>query len=157
MRKAKSPKRKESRRDSGNSIIEFGIFAPWLILLFVGALDWGFFAYSLIATEAAARIGALYTSTSSATVTDSSTACTYALNQLRDMSNVGSSLTTCASGTSVTSAVPVGISATSVTGPDGNPAAQLSVTYLTPVFMPLPGLLPSQVTITRRFQMRVRS
>ena len=157
MRKAMSPKGKQSRRDRGNSIIEFGMFVPWLILLFVGALDWGFFAYSLIATEAAARIGALYTSTSSTTVTDSSTACTYALNQLRDMSNVGSSLTTCASGTSVTAALPVGISAISVTGPDGNPAAQLSVTYLTPVFMPLPGLLPGQVTITRTFQMRVRS
>jgi Flp pilus assembly protein TadG len=145
------------RRESGNSIIEFGLFVPWLILLFVGALDWGFFAYSLIATEAAARIGALYTSTSSTTVTDSTTACTYALDQLRDMSNVGASLTTCASGSSVTSSAPVGISATSITGPDGNPAAQLSVTYLTPVFMPLPGLLPSHVTITRTFQMRVRS
>ena len=157
MRKASLPKSKQSRRDRGNSIIEFGFFVPWLIFLFVGALDWGFFAYSLIATEAAARIGALYTSTSSTTVTDSSTACTYALNQLRDMSNVGSSLSTCASGTSVTSAEPVGISATSITGPDGNPAAQLSVTYLTPVFMPIPGLLPGQVKITRVFQMRVGS
>jgi Flp pilus assembly protein TadG len=144
------------RRDRGNSVVEFAFFLPWLVFVFVGAMDWGFFAYSLISTEAAARIGALYTSTSSTTVTDSATACTYALGQLSKMSNVGT-ISTCASGTSVTSSAPVGISATSVTGPDGNAAAQLSVTYLTPAFIPIPGLLPSKVTITRTFQMRVRS
>jgi len=142
-------------RKRGNSIIEFAFFVPWLVFVFVGAMDWGFFAYSLIATEAAARIGALYTSTSSATVTDATTACTYAIDQLSKMPNVGG-ITTCASGTAVTSSAPVGVSATSITGPDGNPAAQLSVTYLTPAFIPVPGLLPSKVTITRTFQMRVR-
>jgi Flp pilus assembly protein TadG len=145
-----------SRRERGNSIIEFAVFMPWLIFLFVGAMDWGLFGYSLIATEAAARIGALYTSTSSATVSDAATACTYALDQLRKMPNVGDTMTTCASGTSVTSAAPVGVSTASVTGPDGNSAAQLSVTYLTPAFIPIPGLLPGQVTITRTFQMKVR-
>lgn len=146
-----------SRRDRGNSVIEFAMFAPWLIFLFIGAMDWGFYAYSLIATEAAARVGALYTSTNSSTVSDAATACTYALDQLRKMPNVGDGITTCASGTSVTPAAPIAVSATPVTGPDGGSAAQLSVTYVTPTFIPIPGLLPRQVTITRTFQMKVGS
>lgn len=134
---------------------------PWLIFLFIGAMDWGFYAYSLIATEAAARVGALYTSSSSTTATDATTACTYALDQLRRMPNVGSTMSSCASGAAVTSGAPVGVSATSVTGPDGNTAAQVSVTYLTPVFIPMiwgsSTVLPKQVTITRTIQMRLRS
>ena len=152
MRKTKSP-----RGRHGNSIVEFSMFAPWLIFLFVGALDWGFYAYALIGTEAAARIGALYTSSASSTVLDSATSCIYALDQLRKMPNVGDTITACASGSSVSSSAPVGISATSITGPDGAAAAQLSVTYLTPTFVPIPGLLPGQIKITRTFQMKVRS
>jgi hypothetical protein len=133
---------------------------PWLIFLFVGAMDWGFYAYSLIATQAAARIGCLYTSSSSATATDTTSACTYALDQLRRMPNVGVGMNSCASGTSVSSSTPVGVSATSVTGQDGNPAAEVSVTYLTPVFVPMiwgsSTLLPKQITITRTVQMRLR-
>jgi Flp pilus assembly protein TadG len=145
------------RGQRGNGIIEFSLMAPWLIFLFIGALDWGFYAYSLIATEAAARVGALYASTSSTTATDSTTVCTYALQQLLKMPNVGSSVTTCASGSSVTSSQPVGVSATAVTGPDSNNAAQVSVTYQTPIFMPLLGTLPKQLTITRTIVMRLRS
>lgn len=144
------------RRERGNSIIEFSLLAPWLIFLFVGAMDWGFYAYALIATEAAARVGCLYTSSSSATVSDATTACTYALAQLSKMPNVGSSVTTCG-------ASPVVVSATSVTGPDGNSAAQVTVTYTTPVFVPMimgdthTITVPKQVTITRTIQMRMRS
>src|ERR1035438_7159003 len=87
------------RQERGNSIIEFSLMTPWLIFLFIGSMDWGFYAYSLIATEAAARVGCMYASTSSAVLTaqvaNSSTVCTYALEQLRKMSNVGSSVTTC--------------------------------------------------------------
>ena len=133
---------------------------PWLIFLFIGAMDWGFYAYALIATEAAARVACLYTSTSASTATDSSTACTYALEQLRRMPNVGTSMSTCGTGTTVTSSAPVAVSATSVTGgssADGNNAAQVQVTYLTPVYIPMLAQLPKQLTITRTIQMRLRS
>ena len=52
-------------RERGNSIIEFSLMTPWLIFMFIGAMDWGFYAYALIATEAAARVGCMYASTSS--------------------------------------------------------------------------------------------
>lgn len=145
----------KNQRERGNSIVEFSLLMPWLIFLFIGAMDWGFYADALIATEAAARVACSYTSSSSAAVTDSTTACTYALGQLAKMPNVGSSMSTCASGASVSASAPVGISATSITGPDGNAAAQISVTYLTPVFIPMMGELPVQVTITRTIKMRV--
>jgi Flp pilus assembly protein TadG len=148
-------KQMKHRRERGNSIVEFSLLMPWLIFLFIGAMDWGFYADALISTESAARVACEFTSSSSATVTNSTTACTYALGQLAKMPNVGTAMSTCASGTAVSSASPVGISTTSVTGPDGNAAAQVSVTYLTPVFLPMMGNLPSQVTITRTVQMRV--
>lgn len=145
------------RRERGNSIIEFSLMAPWLIFMFIGAMDWGFYAYALIATEAASRVGCLYASTSSSTVTDTTSVCTYALDQLRRMPNVGTSTTTC-SGSS-----PVRVSVSAVTGAasaDTQSAAQVSVTYVTPLFVPvmMKGgvVVPGQVTITRSVQMRMR-
>jgi len=147
----------KNRRERGNSIIEFSLMTPWLILLFIGAMDWGFYAYALIATEAAARVACLYTSSSAATVADASGACKYAIGQLNGMPNVGTAgVTTCGG-------APVTLTATSVTGgasADGNQASQVSVTYVTPVFVPMiwsgSTMLPKQVTITRTIQMRVR-
>ena len=151
------------QRERGSSLIEFSLLTPWLIFLFVGALDWGFYAYSLIATEAAARVACLYASTSSTALADvnSSTGqCHLAIAQLTKMANVGTLAPPCASGTAVSATTPVGISSSSVTGPDGGSAAQVSVTYLTPVFIPMvlgnSTVLPKQVTITRTIQMRMR-
>src|SRR5690349_1333465 len=109
-----SKKQANRRKERGNSIIEFAFFTPWLVLLFAGALDWGFFAYSLIASQAAARVGALYSSSSTTAATDTTTVCQYALEQLRGMPNVAG-LSTCASGSNVSSSKPVGVSATSIT------------------------------------------
>jgi TadE-like protein len=33
---------------------------PWVLFLFVGAYDWGFYAHALISTENAARTAALW-------------------------------------------------------------------------------------------------
>lgn len=146
------------RNQRGNSLIEFSLMTPWLIFLFIGAMDWGFYAYALIATEAAARVGCLYASTSPTTVADTARICMYALEQLRKTNNVGSSMAGCAIGTAVSSTSPVGISVSSITGPDSQSAAQVSVTYLTPVFIPMgSGGLPKQLTITRTIQMRMRT
>lgn len=136
-------------RERGNSIVEFSLLMPWLIFLFIGAMDWGFYANALIATEAAARVACSYTSSSSSTAGDSTGACTYALGQLQKMSNVGTGVTTCSSS-------PVVVSASSLSsGPDGNAASSVTVTYTTPIFLPMMGELPKQVTITRTVKMRV--
>jgi len=133
----------------GNNLIEFSFLLPWYVFLFVGALDSGFYGYSLIAVQNAARIGAMYTSSNSANVADSTTACGYAIDQLASLPNVGSSVTTC-------SGTPVTVTATSVTGPDSQAATSVSVSYTTPQLIPIPGLLPGKVTISRAVEMAVR-
>jgi Flp pilus assembly protein TadG len=139
----------------GNAIIEFSLLMPWLIFLFVGALDWGFYMYSLISTQAASRVGAVYASSSPGAMADKAGICLYALEQLRRMPNVGSGASSCVTGSGVSSSAPVGSSVTSVTGVDGKPAVQVSVTYQTPLYIPLMTYLRSQVVITRTMQMRM--
>ena len=143
-------KRACSRDRRGSNIVEFALLMPWYFFLFVGALDFGFYSFGLIAAQNAARIGAMYCSGSSTTAIDSATACSYALDQFRTMPNVGSSLTTCA-------ASPVVVGASLVTGADGAQAASVTVTYTTPQLIPIPGLLPGQLTISRTVQMKLRS
>jgi Flp pilus assembly protein TadG len=145
----------KSRR--GSNIIEFSFFVPWFIFLFVGTLDCGFYIYSLISVETAAEQGALYCSTNSATAVDTATACSYALDTLRKLPNVGNGITTCGSG-SVSSSAPVAVTASSVSsGADGNSAASVQVMYLTPQLIPIPCLMAGQLTINRTVQFRIRS
>lgn len=141
----------------GSSAIEFSLLLPWYVFLFVGAFDYGFFAYSLIATQTAASVGATYCSTSASTSADVSNACGYVIDQLRNMPNVGTAVTACGTGTTVTSSAPIAVTASSITGPDGNAAASVTVVYLTPQLIPIPGLLPGQLTITRTIKMRIRT
>ena len=145
------------RNRRGSNIIEFSLLMPWYVFLFVGTFNYGFFAYSLIAAQSAAREAAVYCAANSSTAADSTTACGYVLDQLRNLPNVGSGLTTCGT-SSVTAAAPVAVTATSVsTGADGNPATSVTVTYLTPQFVPIPGIFPGQLTITQTVQIRIRS
>lgn len=123
---------------------------PWLLFFVVFAYDMGMYSYALICTEGAARAAAMYTSTSAATATDSTTACRYALDQMRDLPNVPSSITTCTSS-------PVTVSATEVTGPDGSNAAQVTVTYVPPALASIPGSLTGNYTLVRTVQIRLQS
>ncbi len=138
------------KRRRGSSALEMALLLPWYAFLFVGAFDWGFYSHALISTQAAARSAALYTSTSSATAADQTTACIYARSELRVSSNV-STTTTCTS-------APLIVSATSeATGADGYPASQVTVTYQTLSLIPIPGLLNKQFWISYTAQFRLRS
>jgi Flp pilus assembly protein TadG len=156
---------RRDRARRGNALIEFSFLVPWYIFLFVGAFDYGFFSYSLIATQNAAREGALYCSSfnSSSPCADSSNSvhCEYALDQLRMLPNVGSGLTTCGTGSTVTTSAPLAVSSatlTAGTSPDGtaNSATAVTVVYMTPQLIPIPGLLPGKLTINRTVKMRFR-
>jgi Flp pilus assembly protein TadG len=138
-------------------VIEVALMAPWIFFLFVGVFDFGFYAYALISVENAARVAAMYTSSATAAADDSSTACQYALEELRALPNVRS-LPTCgavAAGTPVTNG-PMVVRAQAVTGADGESASTVSVTYQTVPMIPIPGLVAGQLTVTRTVQMRVR-
>jgi Flp pilus assembly protein TadG len=130
-------------------MMEMALLMPWVFLLFIGVVDWGFYAYSLISMQAAIRSAVLYTSSSTSNASDSSGACTLVLSELRDLPNIGPGVTTCTSNPTVT--------ATAVTGPDLQPASQVTVTYQSISLIPIPGLLTKQFTITRSSKMRVRT
>jgi Flp pilus assembly protein TadG len=137
-----------SGRERGHAMLEAALLLPWILFLFVGAFDLGFYNYALISTQNAARVAAWYTSQTTTTSTDATTACTYALAELSSMPNVGTTVTSCA-------AAPVVVTATQVTGVDGAEASQVSVSYTSPQMIPIPGALPGQYTFDRIVQMRL--
>lgn len=137
-----------NRREHGSSVIEFSLLAPWILFLLVGTFDLGFFCYSLISVENAARVAAEYTSKSPSVSSAQATACTLVLNELKMLPNLGG-VTNC-------NASPVVVTAAAVTGTDGSPATSVSVTYTGSRLIPIPGLLAGTLNFTRTVQMRVR-
>jgi Flp pilus assembly protein TadG len=135
------------RRDQGHAVVEVSLLAPWILFLFVGAVDVGFYSYALICTQNAARVAATYTSSNSSLAGDSVGACQSALAEMSTMANVRS-LTSCGS-------YPLIVTATSEPGVDGSAASTVSVTYRTDQMIPIPGLLSGRLTVTRKAQMRV--
>lgn len=141
---------KRLSRRRGSTVIEVVLLAPWIFFLFIGALDWGFYASALISVQAAARSAALYTSGGTSTAADTYGACAIVMDEIRKLPNIGSSAT-CPSTTN-----PI-ITAESKTGPDGVAASKVTVQYQTITLIPIPGLLARQFTITRAVTMRVKT
>ena len=121
--------------------------APWIFFLFMGTLDFGFYAYAIIAVQNAARVAVLETSQNSTTAADSTLACQYALTELNRLPNA-SSLNTCGG-------LPVTVTATALVDTDGANASQVAVTYQSINMIPIPGL-SGRLTLTRTAQMRLK-
>ena len=143
--------RKAVRRGGqrGNAIIEATFLAPWMLFLFVGVLDLGFYTYAAIATENAARVAAQYSAAGTATAGDSAGACTYALQEALSLPGITSGMN-CQS-------LPFIVTVTPVAGPDGTAASSASVTYQTIPMIPIPGLLTGRLTLTRTAEMKVKN
>jgi Flp pilus assembly protein TadG len=129
-------------------MIELTLLVPWCLFLFVFVIDMGFYEYSLISVENATRIAAEYTSQSSSVAADSSGACTRVLAELSGLPNIGSTVTTCAS-------APLIVTASSVTGTDGNPATSVTIAYQGLSMIPIPGLMQGRLYFNRNAQMRI--
>ncbi|MBZ5582502.1 MAG: pilus assembly protein [Acidobacteriia bacterium] len=137
--------RREARR-RGHAALELALLSPWIFFLFAGTLDMGFYAYALISTQNAARVAVEYTSKAPGTSADSDGACRYALAELSGMGNLRG-VTTCG-------ATPLIVTAQKITADfDGVTASAVTVTYRTPMLIPIPGL-PGQLTVKRTVQMR---
>jgi Flp pilus assembly protein TadG len=137
------------RNEKGSALIELSLLAPWILFLFVGIVDMGFYSYALISVENAARVAAEYTSQTSSAAADKATACTMVRAELASLPNVAN-LSNC-------DATPLIVTADSVTGPDNSTATSVSVTYQGVGLIPIPGLLIGRLNVTRNVQMRVRS
>jgi hypothetical protein len=136
-------------RIKGHAILEAALLVPWLIFLFIGAFDVGFYSYALICAENAVRVAAEYTATSNFTADDSDTACTLALKEFASVPNLN--------GVKSCGSLPLIVRATTVTEADGSQASAVSVQYQSSQLIPIPGLVSGRLTVTRVAQMRIRS
>lgn len=137
-------KRCRKPRESGASLIEFSLLLPWVIFLFVGAYDWGFYAHALISTEDAARVAALYGANNGGGGT--TTACNLVLQEMSISVNVTGLTAPCPGPISDSSPVAVSLSCTTL---DSVNAVQAGVTYRTMQLIPIPGLLAGKVNLYR--------
>jgi Flp pilus assembly protein TadG len=168
------------RRESGSSIVEVALLAPWIFFLFVGIFDLGFYAYAVICTENAARAAALQTA-SSVGAQSNATACAAAWDELKGLPNVAllskscnalpvivTQKTLCVQKTVQPSSLscdtqdvsgqanPVCADCNGSTDPNGRAASsQVAVQYQSIPLVPIPGILTGQITITRIAEMRI--
>jgi len=151
-----------NRRRSGNSIIEMTFMLPWLLFLFVGVFDVGFYCYALIATQNAARAAAVHNSISkTAAIDPDGSGCQIVVSELSTAA-YGRALAGCntqtlqvesdycpgaqGSNPSSSSSTQQYPCPTSIGNTD---AVQVVVTYQSALLIPIPGLLRGQLPITR--------
>lgn len=135
--------------ERGTEILEAAFVLPLLVLILIGAFDLGFYMYAFISVENAARVAALDTSSSSATADNVALACKDVTVELARVPNYSTFPSGC-------NGAPLLVTAQKVTGPDGNWASIVTVTYTTIQLLSIPGLSP-QLSITRSVEMRARS
>jgi Flp pilus assembly protein TadG len=143
------------RGRTGSAMVEFCLLMPWYMFLFAGTFDFGFYSYALIATSNAARVTASYCSASATTCATKTYTCTnYVLTELSYMPNIGTTVTGCDS-----SPLTLTITYPSLASCPGalNTCDSVTVTYVTPQLVPIPGIFPGQLTITKTVQMPLTS
>lgn len=159
----------------GHSVIEFALMSPWILLLFIGIFDFGYYAYALINVENAARAGARFAADSWVVANDPTfvvngsssveTTCKAVLREMRSMPNLGSSngyICGASSGINVQVAQqaygPLDSPPSGTSCPPGNLASEacvaVQVTYQTVPLIPIPGLA-GQMTINRTAWQRI--
>ena len=159
----------------GHSVVEFALLSPWILLLFIGIFDFGYYAYALINVENAARAGARFAADSWVIANDPQfvvngnsaveTTCKAVLRELRSLPNVSSSNGyVCGASGGINVQVtqeafgPLDSPPSGTLCPPGNTASEacvvVGVTYTTVPLIPIPGLV-GQMTINRRAWQRI--
>ncbi len=164
----------KNRRDQrGSAVVEAALMAPWVFFLFVGILDSGFYTYSAIATQNAARAVAIQSANSGGSLT-ALVMCQAAKNELGFLPNVVNMGNCAASQGAVSNSVPIWVctgnpltaTASSQCGQPSRVCAdctldasarsiQAVVTYRSIPLIPIPGILPVQLQLTRIAEARV--
>ena len=156
-------KKRAKRR--GAAIVEVSLMMPWIVFLFVGVLDMGFYTYAAISVQNAARAAAIRVAVNQFSFSTAN-ACTSALGELRGLPNMYAVTTCAASAGAISDAVPAAVVVTplnNTTSPQCadcavSPAAssvQATVTYRTMPMIPIPGLVMGRLTLTRIAETRV--
>jgi hypothetical protein len=162
---------KRKRRDRGGALVEVALLSPWIFFLFVGVFDLGFYAYAVICTENAARAAAVQTA-ATVGVQSNLNACDAAWDELKGLPNVAGlsedctklpviviQKTLCTKATvqpSMNCDAPGCADCGNANDPTGRAASsQVTVTYQSGLFIPIPGILTNQLNITRSVEMRI--
>jgi Flp pilus assembly protein TadG len=74
--------------ERGHAMVELALLCPWILLLFMGIFDFGFYIYAALLTQNAANVAALYTSADWSRQTDQETACAYILREMTKLPNM---------------------------------------------------------------------
>jgi len=145
------------RYDRGHSVIEFALLSPWILLLFLGIFDFGYYAYALINVENAARAaarnmvetysyqGALAIDCPGNTCGTGTNvdvaACTAALKELRSLPNISSGVNTCVAAPLLVNATPrATVACPGAINVSNNNCVEVEVDYRTVTMIPIPGL-----------------
>ena len=137
----------------GHAVVETALVAPWIFFLFVGVLDFGFYAYALIAVENAARVAALSAGIGDTYAVNQTIACGLVVDELSRMPNVKTLPAGYGCG-----AAPLQVNINTNPGyvdAEGNPATWVRVRYETVQLIPIPGILMGKATIDRRVETRI--
>jgi Flp pilus assembly protein TadG len=167
---------KRKRREGGHAVVEIALLAPWIFFLFVGVFDMGFYSYAIICTENAARAAAIQTAANPNAQTDP-IACNAVWKEMSFLPNVASispqsctqlplkvvRRTVCTQASvapnSITCEPPVAPLSQATCADCGSDATaastQVAVTYQSGIFVPIPGIVTNQLTITRIAEMRI--
>ena len=160
------------RKRRGSAIVEAALLMPWIVFLFVGTLDVGFYNYASICTQNAARAVAISQATSS-----TASICSVAIGELGALPNILPTYGGCSSPSypsSVSGTSPMSVCVTTLSSggaADANCSSQTScadctqdpsatsvqatVAYQTVPLVPIPGILPGKLTFTRTAEVRV--
>jgi Flp pilus assembly protein TadG len=144
-----------SRR--GMAAVEVGLMLPWMVFSFIAVLDFGFASYSMIATQNAARVGAMWGAASSTNAQSGGTfttkACTYALDELEYAPGMNG-VSTCGGTSPVSVTATYAASGSGLAAAASMPTVTVSVTY-TVTLLAIPAMMPSSLAITRSVQLPV--
>ncbi len=147
----------------GHAIVELSLLAPWLFFLFVGAFDFGFYAYSLISVQNAARLAALksaavYSNYSTLSSNDPAKAAEQASIRQQACIDVRDELIRSPNYNAMPAAcdaAPLDVNLDSFLDSEGMAALRLTVVYDTVPLVPIPGLLQGKLRVTRVAEVRV--
>jgi Flp pilus assembly protein TadG len=152
------------RSESGSSIVEMALLAPWIFFLFIGIFDLGFYLYAASCAQSAARIAAIQTASNPGLSSGllQSMACNAAMLEMVRVPNThtisrcdvaplmvtqqtltNSTTPACADCGPLPNLDPTGVS------------SLVTVTYQSGLFVPIPGLLKNQLNLTRTSETRM--
>lgn len=151
------------RTQGGNSIVEVALLSPWIFFLFVGVFDFGFYSYAGSCAENAARIAALQVASTQGLPTPQmqALACSAVILEMARVPNKNSFPAGCGSAPLIVtqqvlrSTTPLKCADCLI---DPNAISILvTVTYQSNLFIPIPGVLTNQLSLTRTSEVRMIS